>query len=434
MNKNQVLKELEKIDSDFQAELKEQRERYSRLRELVYNIPDIERKYKNNDFSPEEAKLIDEFQDLIFYQFFTWEHKQEKLRELDKKIHDDAMKEELKKTRETAINPLSLMFDGKITQALGKIRTNGKYNAMAGSIEFDGINLFSTESILKAGVGTAKIFRYAVAEFTKRNAQNTSRDKLKCRFFLDVEDFASANGVDITSDDDMKNFRRKLNQSLKTLLTLNVTCTEKVKGKQQSYAGLNYLGSYELKVKTLEIEFTNKMAEYLASLPLLQYPRSLYRLPDREFNAFAIGEAMCLHYSQDNNVIKGTENKISVEALLKYTSFPTLEKLKEHKWSWEEKVKEPLERALDILYQCGFLKDYSFCYEGGIEISDETMRAGAIDSYKKFISLIVKFELNDFEEHGVRAIGIAEKKAAQIDKMKSSRKKKKNTDNNTTNK
>ena len=232
----------------------------------------------------------------------------------------------------------------------------------------------------------------------------------------------------------MKNFRRKIKIELHTLKQCGPEWTEVVKGKERPYGGMNYIGKYEVNGDTVEIEFTLTMGEYLVLLPLLQYPYSLYRLPDREFNAFAIGEAMCLHYSQDNNVIRGTEGKLKVETLLSYTSFPKFGEIKEKKLSWEQKVKEPFERALDILYQCGFLKDYSLCYEGGVEISDEAVIAGAIDSYEKFISLIVKFELNDFEEHEVRAKAIAEKKAAQIEKMKSRRKRKENPDSNTTDK
>ena len=94
MNKNQVLKELEKIDSEYQAELKEQHERYSRLRELFYNIPDLERKYKNNDFSPEEAKIVDEYESLIFGNLDAWDRKQKKIREFNK-----TMKENIKTHR-----------------------------------------------------------------------------------------------------------------------------------------------------------------------------------------------------------------------------------------------------------------------------------------------------------------------------------------------
>ena len=330
------------------------------------------------------------------------------------------------------IEPLSTMFSGKAINALARIKTSGHYDPLERKLAVEGVNIFSPESVQKIGVGTAKIFRYAVAEFTKRNAQNAKGDKINPRIFLDVKDFATANGVDIDSTDAMKNFRRKLRNSLNILLQSSITLTEKIKGKEQTFSGLNYIGAYELKPSALEVEFTLKMAEYLTSLPLIKYPRSLYIIDDRDANAYAIGEAMCIHYSQDNNVMKQTEGKLSVEKLLEKTSLPTREEIKKQRLSWYERVKEPLENILERLKQCGFLKDYRYCYSGGKEITDKEMRAGTriTDSYENFISLLVKFELNNYENSQIRAIEIKKKKAEKIKKLQAKRKTKKKADNN----
>jgi len=346
------------------------------------------------------------------------------------KEQQEEVKNALAQIRLNRTTPLSLMFSGKATNVLARARTKGKFDPATRAITIEGVNIFSPESVQKIGVGTAKIFRYAVAEFTKRNHQNATGDKINVRIFLDVEDFAIANGIAINSESAMKNFRFKLKKSLEILRYSGISWTEKIKGQPRSYSGMNYIGKYELKSNSLMIEFTISMAEYLTSLPLLNYPRSLYKLDDRDFNAFAIGEAMCIHYSQDNNVIRQTEGKLRVETLLKYTSFPTYDELKKHGWSWEAHVKEHFEKALDHLTQCDFLKDWKYCHDGGIEITDEEMKAGIINSYEKFISLIIKFELNDYDDSKIRAIEIAEKKAEKIKKLQPKRKSKKKTDNN----
>jgi len=174
------------------------------------------------------------------------------------------------------IEPLSTMFSGKITNTLARANTSGHYDPLERKLTIEGVNIFSPESVQKIGVGTAKIFRYAVAEFTKRNSPDAKGDKINPRISLDVKDFAIANGVDITSSSAMKNFRFKLKNSLNTLLQSSVTLTEKIKGKEQSFSGLNYIGAYELKPSALEVEFTLKMAEYLTSLPLIKSSLSLH--------------------------------------------------------------------------------------------------------------------------------------------------------------
>lgn len=322
---------------------------------------------------------------------------------------------------------LSLSHNGEAIKALALARGRGKINTHAGILEVNGVNIFAPESALKIGAGAVKIYRYAVSEFTKRNHSNSSDDKLSCRYVLDLKDFAEANGVDTENADDMKNFRRKVKSSLDILRTAGISWTEKIKGQPKTYVGMNYIGRYDLKGDELMIEFTLSMAQYLTQLPLIHYPRSLYALDDREYNAYAIGEAMCMHYSQENNVIRGTENKLRVETLLMSTSYPSYEEIKANRWSWVEKVKEPFETALDKLTQCGFLADWVYCHEGGIELTDEEAAAIAEKGYSHFTSLLVKFTLNDFMPHTKRVAAIQEKKAAQIEKAKRTRKRK--TDN-----
>ena len=320
---------------------------------------------------------------------------------------------------------LSLSHNGEAIKALALARGRGKINTHAGILEVNGVNIFAPESALKIGAGAVKIYRYAVSEFTKRNHSNSSDDKLSCRYVLDLKDFAEANGVDTENADDMKNFRRKVKSSLDILRTAGISWTEKIKGQPKTYVGMNYIGRYDLKGDELMIEFTLSMAQYLTQLPLIHYPRSLYALDDREYNAYAIGEAMCMHYSQENNVIRGTENKLRVETLLMSTSYPSYEEIKAHGWSWVEKVKERFETALDKLTQCGFLADWVYCHEGGIELTNEEAAAIAEKGYSYFASLIVKYELNDFESHTDRVKAIQEKKTAQIEKTKQKRTRKK---------
>ena len=316
---------------------------------------------------------------------------------------------------------LSLMFSGKIVNALGRARSNGIYDALNSVLKIGSVNIFTQEN--KAiGVGAAKLFRYAVAEFTKYNKQHAKENELTCRVFLNVVDFAAANAVDTNSINAMKNFRRKLSKNLEALRLAGGTWTEKIQGKESTFVGLNLIGKYELNGNLLVIEFSVSVAEYLTSLPLINYPRSLYKIDDREFNTFSIGEDMCIHYSQDNNVIKNTEGKLTVKTLLKHTSFPKYDQLKQHKWSWEEKVKEPFEKALDKLTQCGFIKNWKYCYKGGVEIPDDEMRNKQFN-YMEFLSLVVKYEINDFESPEIRKIKIVKKKAEQKKKLQAKRKK-----------
>lgn len=325
---------------------------------------------------------------------------------------------------------VSLTHNGEAIKALTLARGRGKINHSAEVLEVNGVNIFAPESALKIGVGAVKIYRYAVSEFTKRNHCHADDDRLKLRYVLDVKDFAQANGINTENAEDMKNFRRKLKASLDKLKAAGISWSEKIKGKPKAFIGLNYIGWYELRGNELEIEFTLKMAQYLTSLPLIVYPRSLYALDDRDYNAYAIGEAMCIHYSQENNVVRGTEGKLRVETLLQSTSYPSYEEIKANRWSWVALVKEPFEAALDKLTQCGLIADWVYCHEGGIELTDKEAAAIAERGYPYFASLLVKYKLNDFAPREERLTAIQKKKAAQLEKAKRTRKRKKDNSNN----
>ena len=351
---------------------------------------------------------------------------------------EDNRNEICDKTEEKAIMPkislplntaLSLMFNGKPINALGLARGKGKFDPFSKTLRVGDVNIFAPENIQKVGVGAAKAFRYILAEFTKHNSQNMPKDKIINRIFINVNDFAEANGIETNSSDAMKNFRRKLKGNLNILLTHKISWNDKIRGKKEHFPEMTWISAFKPTDDFVMVEVTQSMAEILTLMPMIYFPRTLYALDDRDYNAYAIGEAMCIHYCQENNVIRGIENKMSVLKLLEKTSFPNYEELKEHKMGWEQNVKDHFENCLDKLTQCGFLKDWRYCYAGGVEITDEEMRAGAIDSYEKFTSLLVKFELNEFAPHEKRLTEIAQKKAENIKKLQNKRNIKKKTDN-----
>ena len=323
-------------------------------------------------------------------------------------------------------DPLSIMFNGKATSTLGKLKTVGTYNEQQKIANVNGVKIIS-QNISEMGVGEAKIFRYALAAFTKKNSTGTERQKLNLRMFLSLNDYAKATNTDISTEDGRKNFKKKLKKNLENLMEKHVSFswTEDVRGKTKNYGGLSLISGYKISKDAITVDFSLGFAEYLVSLPtLIEYPRALYGVNDRNYNAFAIGEAMFQHYSINNNVIKGTEQMLSVQKILEVTSFPTYEKVKEKHHSWEFLIKEQLEKALDHLHECGLIKDWCYSHAKEKKLTDE--EAKQITSYEKFASLYIWYELNAYPEHNERADMIIEAKEKSIKKLKRRKPKSKN--------
>ena len=348
--------------------------------------------------------------------------------ELVKKIPDTS-----KKSTDTgkdiglySADPLSIMFNGKATSTLGKLKTVGTYNEQQKTANVNGVKIIS-QNISQMGVGEAKIFRYALAAFTQKNSTGTNNSKLNLRMFLSLNDYAKATNTDINTENGRKNFKKKLKKNLENLMEKHISFswTEDVRGKTKNYGGLSLISGYKINKDAITIDFSLSFAEYLVSLPtLVEYPRALYSVNDRNYNAFAIGEAMFQHYSINNNVIKRTEQILSIQKILKITSFPTYEKVREERASWEQKIKEQLEKALDHLYECGLIKDWCYSQAKGKKLTDE--EASQLISYEKFASLYIWYELNAYPEHDERANMIIETKEKSIKKLKKRKQKPKN--------
>lgn len=327
-------------------------------------------------------------------------------------------------------DPLSVMFSGKATGTLGKLKTVGTINDLQKTANVKGVKIIS-QNISQMGVGEAKIFRYALAAFTQKNSTGTSNSKLNLRMFLSLDDYAQATNTDISTEYGRKNFKKKLKKNLENLMEKHISFSwiEDVRGKTKSYGGLSLISGYKISKDAITVDFSLGFAEYLVSLPtLVEYPRALYSVNDRNYNAFAIGEAMFQHYSINNNVIKGTEQMLSVQKILEVTSFPTYEKVKEEHHSWEFLIKEQLEKALDHLYECELIKDWCYSQAKGKKLTDE--EAKRITSYEKFASLYIWYELNAYPDHNERAGLIIEAKEKRLQKLKKKKPKSKNNEQN----
>ena len=324
-------------------------------------------------------------------------------------------------------NPLAIMFNGKATSALGQARTIGKIDQVRKKLVVGDISIFfkNFKEISKLGVGEQKILRYIIAAFTEKNSHGTQNPQLRQRLFLSLNDYAKVIGANIDTEDRLKNFKKKLKKNLDNLKEdTTFSWTETIRGKDKNYANISFISGYKITKDAIVIEFSLSAAEYLVSLDtMIQYPRSLYAIDDRDYNAFAIGEAMNLHYSQYNNVVRGTEQMLNVMKLLEVTSFPSYEIIKNKRWGWVRNIKDPFENALDHLYQCGFLKDWSYSKAKGIKLTDE--EASQITSYEKFVSLYIWYELNDYPVHKERADAIIEAKIKNAEKAKKKHLKKK---------
>lgn len=131
-------------------------------------------------------------------------------------------------------------------------------------------------------------------------------------------------------------------------------------------------------------------AKYLVNSPQTLYPKLMFSIDAKNANSFLLQLKLSEHYNMASNIKRGTNNRISVKALLKATNIITYEQVKKQRKSWEERIKEPLENSLGLLRKKGTLKDWEYCKAKGVRLTDEEAN---FTDYHTWEKAFIKFEL-----------------------------------------
>ena len=279
------------------------------------------------------------------------------------------------------------------------------------------------------GVSTHKLLSTAIASFTALNntGQGNKRDLRTGRVSIPLKEYALKCGYDVMehttqapeeaeketrrAKNALDNARKKVKKDILLLRAASLTWEEKVKGKAGDFADIGILGAGAIKNGVITLEFTTSIAEYLIQLPLTQYPTALLAVDERNNNAYTMGLAMAEHYNLDNNHIRGTAQLLKVKTLLNYTNLPNIADIRKQGKSWEERLKEPLEKSLEILHACGLLTDWRYSKSKGLELTDE--EATNFTSYEDWEETLIHFTLKDAPDHTARIEARQEEKKAR---------------------
>lgn len=313
------------------------------------------------------------------------------------------------------------------------------------TIERQGVRLFIEKfDSLKAtlGVNTDKLLSTALVSFTENNDFRNKDGNIDRRVSFPLKDYARKLGYDVDEHETdspeaaekekkraknaLDNARKAIKKDLSLLRASYLSWEEKGIGKGD-FAQLNIFTWVGVKNGNIQIAFSPEIAEYLAKRNLItQYPTALIGLDARKPNAYFIGRKLAEHYYIDNNVKRGTYNRIGVKTLLEITDLPTFEEVQEKdRGHWEARIKEPFENALDELTGAGVLTDWKYIHARNVDLTEE--ESYTITDYDTFIGLYVKYELKDPEDQTDR-IEEKDKRREEQRKRNAQRKRKKKSE------
>lgn len=284
----------------------------------------------------------------------------------------------------------------------------------------------SVELILKKleatlTMNTDKLLSYAMYQFTKQNdfrrAKKTKRPNLTVTFPL--KEYAKLLGIDVEEHEtatpeeaekekkraknQLDNFRKKIKKQLDDIYALSLNWKEFIRGKEEDFEDLRIIYAKGIRKGQIKISFTPEIANYLITRnTITPYPTKLLGISGNQPTAYRIGRKLAEHYNIDNNQIRGTYNRLSIPKILDISGLPSYDELieKKHARHWEERIKEPLEKALEVLIKEKILESWKYTHAKGIDLTDD--EAYNIDSYDKFSKLYLQFEFIDKIDHTER--------------------------------
>lgn len=292
------------------------------------------------------------------------------------------------------------------------------------------------------GISTHKLLMAGIAVFTDRNHTGESSREIKdTSVAIPLKVYASKCGYDVEvhkkrtpeeakkeaerAKSALKNARRKIAKDLILLYNFSLKYKDNVKGKETDFGERRLIDSYDIRGGYIYFNFAKEFSDYLIQLPLSQYSEALLSIDERSPNAYKIGIQLSNHFNNDNNIGKGTAQLLRVKTILSYTDLPTIDVVRAQNKSWVERIKEPLETALDTLTTCGYLKDWEYTHSKGAPLTEEEAKA-LINDFEKWADTLVLFTPKNATDHTARieakAQRIAEAEAKKAKKPTKSKK------------
>ncbi len=303
-----------------------------------------------------------------------------------------------------------LLFHGKATDALA--RMSSKYvdldeKSGTGTVTANDVKLVLEDFkryATRLGISTHKLLNVGVGFFTLLNHVARSEDEnIITSVSFSLLKYAELCGVDVVEGPNvtkkqakmnLDNFRKQVRADLNVLYKGGVSWTETVR-KNKDFYNLHILEGIGIQNGQIRMDFTRNMARYLVNLPLTQTPKALWKVSGKQPNAYNIGLKMTEHFSIERNQTIGTADRLKVDVVLSYTSLPTYEQVKKIHGSWRDRIKEPLEAALDILTRQGVLADWKYIKAKGEELTELEASEIVDKDFGAYANLYIRFTLVD---------------------------------------
>lgn len=201
------------------------------------------------------------------------------------------------------------------------------------------------------GINVHKLLTYAIIQFTSRFNEPPADKIYEVAFSID--DYIRITGGQIPADREQRRRKRnemqkRLRRELFLLQAIRLTSTN-----GNDFESINIVNRVSVKNGIVTIEFFRSFAEYLLKQPKTIIHPQLLKINARSRTAYAVGLKCMEHYWMNKRRNSSAGNRLRIRNILRYSPLPDYETVAKNGKSWRERIRHPLEKALDELVAAG---------------------------------------------------------------------------------
>ena len=244
---------------------------------------------------------------------------------------------------------------------------------------------------LSLSINTSKLWELIKIQFTEKN-QN-KRSKLNQEIKLPIEYIAKIQDKPLKTKIDHINMRKYITYQLALLKSCNFIIADD-DGKSKSYS---FIGDFEVSLGFVHTELATNLAKELKRQPIIMKNIKAQKIDARNPVPWAIHSILCEHFFMTNNVKTGTNDRMKVASILKRCyQLPSIKQVRASGNSWQHRIKEPFEKALEYLVDNGCISEHRYQGKKNRILTDDEL---APKKYEEWIEQILIFKCVDNQGH-----------------------------------
>lgn len=324
--------------------------------------------------------------------------------------------------------PYAITYSSPMTTDVLALNTRHKepeeFDRITGNAVFrQGGTTLTISNFGKLGVAfktsTLKLFDFCVTLLTAENSSSiNSNGKIINQVTFPIAEYTEICGKSNTKAS-IDKMRRSLRKDFEVLRVASLGYAV-APSTREDLGRCSIVTAYYFSKGNAVVDFHPNLVQFFANAFLSVYPLSLYQTDERNENAYSLGRRLAVHASIDNNIRRGTADKIKVSNVLDHCpALPEYEEVMKGNRAVYDRIIKPFEETLNKIPDL----DWKLTNEEKKPYTEEELENRVYRDFNEFMDSYIVFKFKGEPDH-VKRLASKSKEGRREQKKKTSGKRK----------